>query len=201
MRLRRRRRGSGLTRSWSATSNDSTSISHRLVRRDRLRRHPGAPPRPRSVAPPRAGLACGRRAAGHQHPQRPASQRRAIAAGGELDVRVGRTARPHAPAVLHPPRDREAALPRGLRGGGDEVRVRTGRGRGARGHRGCGPGGPALHWRALPAGRRRVLHLSVPGPCPARGGARLRPDLDRDPHAQPARIHPAVPGEHPAADR
>ena len=61
-----------------------------------------------------------------QHPQRPASQRRPLAARGQLDLRVGRAARPDPPAVLHPPRDREALLPRRLCDRGDAVGDRAG---------------------------------------------------------------------------
>ena len=48
----------------------------------------------------------------------------------------------------------------------DEVRVRPGRGRRASRSTRCGPGGPAVDRRALRAGCRRVLHVSVPGPSP-----------------------------------
>ena len=45
----------------------------------------------------------------------------------ELDLRISRAARPHASAVLHPPRDREALPPRRVRNRGDVVGERAGR--------------------------------------------------------------------------
>ena len=106
--------------------------------------------------------------ADRQHSQRAASQRRPVAAARELDLRVGRAARSHPFAVLHPPRDREALPSRGLCHRGDVV--------------GDGPGddpsqrngsGPVQLGRLcidglVRGGCRRVLHLPVSDPAPSR---------------------------------
>ena len=160
---RRRRRG------------DAPGLPAGPVRRDRLRRRAGAPARPRRAAPPRPGLAAARRPAGRLDPQRPPPQRRRGPAAGELDLRVGRPARPGPRPVLHPPRDRETLPPRRVRAARPADRARAGlRGLAAAGRTRRGPGRPAPRRRALARGGRGVLHLPVPAGRHARGAARPR---------------------------
>ena len=195
----RRRRASASTRSSPATSSGSTCRCRPAVRRDRLRRHHRAPARARPAPAPGPAMARTR-----GRPRSPASPTCGITpSSGRCSRATGPMSRPACSTATHlrffTRREIEKLF---FRAGFaiDEMTSVIGPGDDAamRGPKRSGPAGPAVHRRALGPGCRRVLHLSVPGPCPAGRSARPRPDVDRDRHPQPARIHPAVPGQHPA---
>ena len=173
------------------------------VRRGRLRRRTRTSPRPGRRPPPRPRLAPARRAAGRQHPERPAPLGRPGPLARRLDVRAGRPARPDAPAVLHPPRDREAPLP--LPGSASSTCPSCPE---AGTPHGWPPADQGTYRTRRPAGRRPgpgrgrgVLRL----PVPRRGRARTAADYGLTSivivtHNQVG-VHPPVPGERPPPHR